>query len=144
MREGFETDDLAIRKMNATTLLASSQDMVDEYIRVSNNLGNSEELATQLNKTVVELKGKIADSKSAIQTYEQEFMERKEAIPVQPALKTLQDYVLVFFFISYLLVSIFISLYVGRSLRSTATSIIALLIMFAMGVVISQVLLKFG
>ena len=144
MREGFETDDLETRKLNATTLLASSQDMVDEYIRVSNNLQNSEEIAAQLSKTIAQLNGKVRDSKSAVQTYEQEFTERRQGNPVQPALKTLQDYVLVFFFSSYLLVCIFISLYVGRSLRSTASSVIALLVMFAIGVVISQVLLKFG
>lgn len=144
MREGFQADDLSTRKLNATTLLASSQDMVDEYIRVSTNLGNAEDLSTQLTHRVAELKGKIADSKDAIQTYEQEFIERRQATPAQPALKTLQDYVLVFFFSTYLLVSIFISLYITRSLRSAASGAVALLILFAIGVVISQVLLRFA
>jgi hypothetical protein len=99
MREGFQTEDTASRKLNATTLLASSQDMVDEYIRVNSNMGNAEDLTNQLTQTIAQLKGKIADSHDAIQTYEQEFMERKQATPVQPALKTLQDYVLVFFFV---------------------------------------------
>ena len=143
--EGFQVEeDLSSRKLNATTLLASSQDMVDEYIRVNNNLGTANDLSNQLTQTVAQLKGKIADSKDAIQTYEQEFMERKMALPSQPTLKTLQDYVLVFFFSSYLLVSIFISLYVGRSVRSTASSVIALLVMFALGVVISQILLRYA
>jgi hypothetical protein len=118
--------------------------MVDEYIRVNKNLGTAEDLSNQLTQTVAQLKGKITDSKDAIQTYEQEFMERKLALPSQPTLKTLQDYVLVFFFSSYLLVSIFISLYVGRSVRSTASSVITLLVMFALGVVISQVLLRYA
>jgi hypothetical protein len=143
--EGFQVEqDLSNRKLNATTLLASSQDMVDEYIRVNKNLGTAEDLSNQLTQTVAQLKGKITDSKDAIQTYEQEFMERKLALPSQPTLKTLQDYVLVFFFSSYLLVSIFISLYVGRSVRSTASSVITLLVMFALGVVISQVLLRYA
>lgn len=143
--EGFQVEqDLSNRKLNATTLLASSQDMVYEYIRVNKNLGTAEDLSNQLTQTVAQLKGKITDSKDAIQTYEQEFMERKLALPSQPTLKTLQDYVLVFFFSSYLLVSIFISLYVGRSVRSTASSVITLLVMFALGVVISQVLLRYA
>lgn len=144
MIEEFQTEETSTRKLNATTLLASSQDMVDEYIRVSNNLGNAEDLTNELTQTVTQLKGKIADSRDAIQTYEQEFMERRQANPVQPRLKTLQDFVLVFFFSSYLLVSIFISLYVGRSLRNGASSMITILIMFAIGVVISQVLLRYA
>jgi hypothetical protein len=138
------TEDLTLRKNNALSLLASLQDMVGEYGIVNSNMGNAEELTTQLTKTVTQLEGKIADSDNAISTYEQEFIERKQVVPAQPNLKTLQDYVLAFFFGSYLLVSIFISLYIGRSTRNTPTSIVAFLVMGAVGVMISQVILRYA
>lgn len=137
-------EDLTTRKTNAISLLASLQDMVGEYGRVNTNMGNAEELTKKLRKTVTQLNGKIEDSDNAISTYEQEFIERKQVLPAQPNLKTLQDYVLVFFFGSYLLVSIFISLYIGRSTRNTPTSIVAFLVMGAVGVMISQVILRYA
>ena len=138
------TEDLTTRKTNAISLLASLQDMVGEYRRVSINMGNAAEVTEKLRKTVTQLNGKIEDSDNAISTYEQEFIERRQVLPVQPNLKTLQDYVLVFFFGSYLLVSIFISLYIGRSTRNTPTSIVAFLVMGAVGVMISQVILRYA
>jgi hypothetical protein len=138
-------DDLSTRKMNAVTLLATTQDMVSESIRVSTLLKNSEEVNAELKQSLTQMKGKIVDSKDAIQTYEQEFMERKKSLPpTQPVLKTLQDYVLAFFFLSFLLVSIFISLYVGSSLKNGASGIFTFFIMCAIGVMISQVLLRFA
>lgn len=137
-------EDLTTRKTNAISLLASLQDMVGEYGRVNTNMGNAEELTKKLRKTVTQLNGKIEDSDNAISTYEQEFIERRQVLPAQPNLKTLQDYVLVFFFGSYLLVSIFISLYIGRSTRNTPTSIVAFLVMGAVGVMISQVILRYA
>jgi hypothetical protein len=138
-------DDLSTRKMNAITLLATTQDMVSESIRVSTLLNNSEELNAELKQSLTQIKGKIVDSKDAIETYEQEFMERKKSLsPTQPALKTLQDYVLAFFFFSFLLVSIFISLYVGSSLKNVGSGVITFLVMCAIGVMISQVLLRFA
>ena len=137
-------EDLTTRKTNAISLLASLQDMVGEYGRVSTNMGNAAELTEKLRKTVTQLNGKIEDSDNAISTYEQEFIERRQVLPVQPNLKTLQDYVLVFFFGSYLLVSIFISLYIGRSTRNTPTSIVAFLVMGAVGVMISQIILRYA
>lgn len=137
-------EDLTTRKTNAISLLASLQDMVGEYRRVSTNMGNAAEVTEKLRKTVTQLNGKIEDSDNAISTYEQEFIERRQVLPVQPNLKTLQDYVLVFFFGSYLLVSIFISLYIGRSTRNTPTSIVAFLVMGAVGVMISQVILRYA
>ena len=107
-------------------------------------MGNAAEVTEKLRKTVTQLNGKIEDSDNAISTYEQEFIERRQVLPVQPNLKTLQDYVLVFFFGSYLLVSIFISLYIGRSTRNTPTSIVAFLVMGAVGVMISQVILRYA
>ena len=137
-------EDLTTRKTNAISLLASLQDMVGEYGRVSTNMGNASEITENLRKTVTQLNGKMKDSDNAISTYEQEFIERRQVLPVQPNLKTLQDYVLVFFFGSYLLVSIFISLYIGRSTRNTPTSIVAFLVMGAVGVMISQVILRYA
>ena len=137
-------EDLTTRKTNAISLLASLQDMVGEYGRVSTNMGNASEITENLRKTVTQLNGKMKDSDNAISTYEQDFIERRQVLPVQPNLKTLQDYVLVFFFGSYLLVSIFISLYIGRSTRNTPTSIVAFLVMGAVGVMISQVILRYA
>uniref|UniRef100_A0A6C0BI00 Uncharacterized protein n=1 Tax=viral metagenome TaxID=1070528 RepID=A0A6C0BI00_9ZZZZ len=137
-------EDLRLHKNNVVILLASLQDMVGEYGRVNGNMKNAEEITTQLTKTVTHLGGKIKDYENAISTYEQEFIERRQVLPAQPNLKTLQDYVLVFFFGSYLLVSIFISLYIGRSTRNTPTSIVAFLVMCAVGVMISQVILRFA
>ena len=130
-------EDLTTRKTNAISLLASLQDMVGEYGRVSTNMGNASEITENLRKTVTQLNGKMKDSDNAIR-------ERRQVLPVQPNLKTLQDYVLVFFFGSYLLVSIFISLYIGRSTRNTPTSIVAFLVMGAVGVMISQVILRYA
>ena len=146
MREGFETaeEELTVRTLNAKRLHISLGQMFDEYKTVSNNLEDGVNLSSTLRQKKLQLEGQKKDAEVAVDTYEQEFMERRQAVPTQPRFKTLQEYVLAFFFSSYLLVAIFISLYIGRATRNTPTSIVAFMVMCATGVMISQVILRFA
>jgi lipopolysaccharide export LptBFGC system permease protein LptF len=99
--------DWQIRKTNLEMNLGTSTALVTEFQERHSRSVNESADKTELQGKMQMLKSQQSDIQAAIETYEKEFLDRKNGAPVSYAIfQTLQDWVLLFFFVSFLLLSL--------------------------------------
>jgi len=95
--------------------LATAFSMDNDYLALSRASTQQSADRNNLNGKIQAIKAQQADLDGEIQTYEKEFRDRLDIIPSTSSLKTLQDLVLAFFFISYFLLTGLLSFEIGKT-----------------------------
>lgn len=129
------------RIANVQTDLATLTAMSAEYQEIVSRTGPSTSKKTELQGKIQALKAQISDIAGATSTYEKEFLDRKEGVPVYS--RTLQDVVLASFFITYLLIALLLcrTTYVASgTMAATTTSFI----MVIFGVVLAELIRRYA
>lgn len=94
--------------------LATAFSMDTDYLALSKASAQQNTGKNELDGKIQAIKAQQADLDGEIQTYEKEFRDRLDILPATSSLKTLQDLVLAFFFISYFLLTGLVSFEIGR------------------------------
>jgi len=88
--------------------------MDTDYLALSKASAQQSAGKNDLDGKIQAIKAQQADLDGEIQTYEKEFRDRLDVMPASSSIKTLQDLVLAFLFISYFLLAGLVSYEIGR------------------------------
>jgi hypothetical protein len=133
--------DYSMRKTNLNTLLSTIEAMALKYQMLSSKSGAAASDKTDLNAQIQALRNQSNDLDHATETYEKEFIERKETLNIKnTGFQTLQDIVLAMFFIGFTAFSILLILSAGGFVKSFITAIV----LFVLAVLIMQIIRFYG
>ena len=129
------------------TRIGRLQDQLNQIDSLVNTYANTERSASELVKKVTQIEDRVGEQENRIDaaeqsaaTYDREFLERKELMPStfqKDRLYTLQDFSFFFFFVSYLIFALAISMTVQEKAKTLGSFFIA-------GLVISLVILRYA
>jgi hypothetical protein len=135
----------AARITNAQHMLIVATDLRNDYNSIRSSQFTTTEVQGQLDSQLQSLRAKKKDLDTAIQTYEQDFLEKRKQLPApRQKFQTLQDIVLLLFFGTYALISLALCTYVSKTTNSILFFLATLIVMAGLGVVLSQVLIRFA
>ena len=135
----------SVRITNAQHMLTLASDLSNDYRIMKSSQATTTEVQSSLNGELQTLQAKKKDLETGIQTFEQDFLEKRKSIPApRQGFQTLQDTVLAIFFASYILISIVFCTYVSRSTNSLLFFGVALFILIGLAVVIAQIIIRFA
>lgn len=138
-------DSIASRKTNAMTTLNLASDLQTDYQSMVSSQADTLGVQSSLEGQLQTLKARKKDLESGITTYEQDFLEKRSTqVPPRKNFQTLQDMVLAIFFVSYILISLVLCTYVSRVTNSLLFFLFALFVLLALGVVISQIIIRYA
>lgn len=133
------------RITNARNMLTLASDLQTDFQTMSASQSETMNIQTDLQGKLQILLAKKKDLDKGISTYEQDFLEkRKTLVTPNGSFQTLQDMVLAIFFVSYALITIVLCAYVSRVTNSMLFFGATFLVMGALGVVISQIIIRFA
>ena len=129
------------------TRIGRLQDQLNQIDSLVNTFANTERSTSELVKKVIQMEDRVGQQENRIDaaeqsaaTYDREFLERKEIMPsvfVKDRWYTLQDFTVFFFFISYLIFALAISMTVEEKAKTLGSFFIA-------GIVIALVILRYA
>ena len=123
-KSDLEQLDASVRSYVNTD--ASTKELIETVTNVKDRLGQVE--------------NRIEAAEQAAATYDREFLERKNGMPstfVKDRIYTLQDFSFFFFFVSYLIFALAISLTVEQKIQTLTT-------FFIVGIVIMLTIVRFA
>jgi|688.fasta_scaffold2014378_1 hypothetical protein len=133
------------RISNVRNMLTLASDLGNDYRSMITSQAETTEIQSKLQGDLQILQAKKKDLETGIQTYEQDFLEKRKTLPAPPQkIQTLQDTVLAIFFSSYILIILMVCTYVSRSTKSLLFMLATLFIMGGLGVVIAQIIIRFA
>ncbi len=133
------------RITNARNMLTLASDLQTDFQTMSASQSETMNIQNDLQGKLQILLAKKKDLDKGISTYEQDFLEkRKTLVTPNGSFQTLQDMVLAIFFVSYALITIVLCAYVSRVTNSMLFFTATFLVMGALGVVISQIIIRFA
>jgi hypothetical protein len=113
---------------------------VRSYVKSDASTKELIETVTNVKDRLGEVENRIDAAEQAAATYDREFLERKNGMPstfVKDRIYTLQDFSFFFFFVSYLIFALAISLTVEQKIQTLTTFFIA-------GIVIMLLIVRFA
>lgn len=113
---------------------------VRTYVRIDASTKELIETVTNVKDSLGEVENRIDAAEQAAATYDREFLERKNGMPstfVKDRIYTLQDFSFFFFFVSYLIFALAISLTVEQKIQTLTT-------FFISGIVIMLLIVRFA
>jgi hypothetical protein len=129
------------------TRIARLQDQLKQIDSLVNTFAKNERSTDELVNRVTEIEDRVGQQENRIEaaelsaaTYDREFIERKELMPrvfTKDKLYTLQDFSFFFFFVSYLIFALAISMTVEEKAKTMGAFFIA-------GIFISLVILRYA
>ena len=133
--------DYTTRKGNLSALLLTIESMALTYQSLLTSSGPAASDIADLNQQIQALNNKLNDLDHATETYEKEFLDRKELLQVKNGgFQTLQDIVLVLFFVGLFVLSILLILSAGSFNASFSMAIV----LFVMAVLSMQLIRFYG
>lgn len=114
--------------------------LVNTYEKTTKSTSELVDRVTQLKDRVGQQENRIDAAEQSAATFDREFLERKELMPStfqKDRLYTLQDFSFFFFFVSYLIFALAISMTVEEKAKTLGSFFIA-------GLVISLVILRYA
>ncbi len=133
------------RITNARNMLTLASDLQTDFQTMSASQSETMNIQNDLQGKLQILLAKKKDLDKGISTYEQDFLEkRKTLVTPNGSFQTLQDMILAIFFVSYALITIVLCAYVSRVTNSMLFFTATFLVMGALGVVISQIIIRFA
>jgi magnesium-transporting ATPase (P-type) len=113
---------------------------VRSYVKSDASTKELIETVTNVKDRLGEVENRIEAAEQAAATYDREFLERKNGMPstfVKDRIYTLQDFSFFFFFVSYLIFALAISLTVEQKIQTLTT-------FFIVGIVIMLTIVRFA
>jgi magnesium-transporting ATPase (P-type) len=113
---------------------------VRSYLRSDASTKELIETVTNVKDRLGQVENRIEAAEQAAATYDREFLERKNGMPstfVKDRIYTLQDFSFFFFFVSYLIFALAISLTVEQKIQTLTT-------FFIVGIVIMLTIVRFA
>jgi len=113
---------------------------VRSYLRSDASTKELIETVTNVKDRLGEVENRIEAAEQAAATYDREFLERKNGMPstfVKDRIYTLQDFSFFFFFVSYLIFALAISLTVEQKIQTLTT-------FFIVGIVIMLTIVRYA
>jgi hypothetical protein len=133
------------RIANARNMLNLASDLNFDYRSMVTSQSQTTEVQSSIEGELQTLQAKKKDLETGIQTFEQDFLEKRKSVPApRQGFQTLQDTILAIFFFSYFLISIVICTYVSRSTNSLLFFGVAVFILIGLAVVIAQIIIRFA
>lgn len=133
------------RIANARNMLNLASDLNFDYRSMVTSQSQTTEVQSSMEGELQTLQAKKKDLETGIQTFEQDFLEKRKSVPApRQGFQTLQDTILAIFFFSYFLISIVICTYVSRSTNSLLFFGVAVFILIGLAVVIAQIIIRFA
>lgn len=132
---------------SAQQMLQSTRDLFDQYSVRSGSRISADSQLTGLQQNIAVLKAKLANVKKVSDTYDREYQDRMADKPlsgfwISHGVSTLQDWILLIFFLLYAIVSLFFVVMV--STKSLFYGFMVLASSFIFGVMISATLMRFA
>lgn len=113
---------------------------VESYVKSDASTKELIETVTNVKDRLGQVENRIEAAEEAAATYDREFLERKNGMPstfVKDRIYTLQDFSFFFFFVSYLIFALAISLTVEQKIQTLTT-------FFIVGIVIMLTIVRFA
>jgi magnesium-transporting ATPase (P-type) len=132
--------DMSSALRNLKSDLEQLDESVRTYVRIDASTKELIETVTNVKDRLGEVENRIDAAEQAAATYDREFLERKNGMPstfVKDRIYTLQDFSFFFFFVSYLIFALAISLTVEQKIQTLTTFFIA-------GIVIMLLIVRFA
>lgn len=132
--------DMGSELRNLKSDLEQLDQSVRTYVRIDASTKELIETVTNVKDSLGEVENRIDAAEQAAATYDREFLERKNGMPstfVKDRIYTLQDFSFFFFFVSYLIFALAISLTVEQKIQTLTTFFIA-------GIVIMLLIVRFA
>lgn len=132
--------DMGSELRNLKSDLEQLDQSVRTYVRIDASTKELIETVTNVKDSLGEVENRIDAAEQAAATYDREFLERKNGMPstfVKDRIYTLQDFSFFFFFVSYLIFALAISLTVEQKIQTLTT-------FFISGIVIMLLIVRFA
>ena len=121
--------DLSTRQASLSRVRESIGLMARTYQNLLSNYAHNNTERTELNSQIQSLRGELHDLEHAAETYEKEFLDRKQTLPTSSStFRTLQDIILALFFIGLIIISLMTIASGGGFTQSVMISIIVVMI----------------
>jgi hypothetical protein len=136
--------DWQIRKTNLEMNLGTATAISTQFQELNSRTAVHSSDKSKLNGKMQSIEAQTADIQHAIETYEKEFLDRKNGAPITyPMFTTLQDYVLLLFFIGYFLVAFALVFSVFRTAGRMA-AVVGVIGTIVFSVVLAEAIRRFG
>ena len=132
--------DYATQYVNVKTILTTIQTMEPTYRTLLSKQSQYQSDESNINQEIQSLSSQIIDLEHASETYEKEFLDRKEILSSNLNVQTLQDIVLFAFFLSFILISSLLIIYTGNFARAFLAGIVA----FLLGILLMVIIRLYG
>jgi hypothetical protein len=120
--------DYATQYLNVKTILDTLYTMEPTYRALVSKQLQYQSDETTINQEIQSLSSQIIDLEQASETYEKEFLDRKEILSNKSNVQTLQDIVLFAFFLSFILISCLFIIYTGNFVKAFLYGVLAFLL----------------
>lgn len=128
--------DYTAQYLNVKTILTTLQTMEPTYKNLLSKQSQYQSDETNITQEIQSLASQMIDLEHASETYEKEFLDRKEILSSNLNVQTLQDIVLFAFFLSFILISCLLIIYTGNFARAFLTGLVAFLLAVLLMVII--------
>ena len=133
-------NDIGSELRNLKGDMEQLDDSVRSYVKSDASTKELIETVTNVKDRLGQVENRIEAAEEAAATYDREFLERKNTMPstfIKDRTYTLQDFSFFFFFVSYLVFALAISLTVEQKIQTLTT-------FFIVGIVIMLTIVRFA
>ena len=136
--------DWQVRKTNLEMNLGTATAITTQFQELNSRTAVHSSNVSDLQGKMQSIEAQTADIQHAIETYEKEFLDRKNGAPITyPMFTTLQDYVLLLFFIGYFLVA-FALVFSVFSTAGRMAAVVGVIGTIVFSVVLAEAIRRFG
>ena len=136
--------DWQIRKTNLEMNMGTATAITTQFQELNSRTAVNSYDKSKLNGKMQSIESQSSDMQRAIETYEKEFLDRKNGAPMTyPMFSTLQDYALLLFFIGYFLVAFVMVFSVFRTAGRMA-AVVGIIGTIVFSVVLAEAIRRFG
>ena len=136
----IDVDSISLRLYNLETNKNLLDHSVESYVKNTASTKDLIETVRSVKDSIGQVENRIEAAEEAAATYDREFLERKNTMPstfIKDRTYTLQDFSFFFFFVSYLVFALAISLTVEQKIQTLTT-------FFIVGIVIMLTIVRFA
>jgi hypothetical protein len=144
--------EFAARKTLLTTMVTNSQDQYNAYSQIKTAQQSATRQTEELTAEKNRLQAELANARKGAEAYDREFLDRTRAGMDKPSrtagygISTLQDWVLLLFYVTYVAATLALAVFVG--VRARFNKIVGVAGVFLasafLGIFISMVIVRFA
>ena len=133
-----------IRKTNLEINMGTATAITTQFQELNSRMAVNASDKLKLEGKMQSIESQSADIQNAIETYEKEFLDRKNGAPMTyPMFTTLQDYALLLFFIGYFLVA-FALIFSAFRAAGIMAAVVGVIGTIVFSVILAEAIRRFG